>query len=430
MTSTTPKSEQTAIDGVGRHAGLRLCVEATGRLLHLVLVYVAQRVLGPVLYGHFTWALAAGFVLSAVTSLGVPVIVTREVARNPADAARVTGAGLALKLVLTAAVTIVLGLVAAARPDGVRLATFVLGLAAIATSFVEFIGHALRGLHRLHHETWLLLLLRVLALVFGGAALWAGAGLLPFAVAYFLSAASTLAIAWTWLVSRFFTPQLRLDRFARDRVLRASMPLGAATVLSVVYSRTAVFVLDAVRGPAAVGVYGVARKLTEPLALVPAAVMAAVFPVISREGTAAAGERRRVLTLSLRGLAFVGGGIAVGGVVVGPTLVRVLYAGEYDDAARPLQILALAVLPVFVNYVLTHVLIAADRQQLNLAFNAVVFGVNAGLCLVLAASFDAPGAAGATLVSEIVLLGLCWAAVGRAGIGAPTAAAGTRGTRS
>lgn len=120
----------------------------------------------------------------------------------------------------------------------------------------------------------------------------------------------------------------------------------------------------------------------------------------------------------------------MGGVVVGPTLVRVLYAGEHDDAARPLQILALAVLPVFVNYVLTHVLIAADRQQLNLAFNAVVFGVNAGLCLVLAASFDAPGAAGATLVSEIVLLGLCWAAVGRAGIGAPTAAAGTRGTRS
>jgi O-antigen/teichoic acid export membrane protein len=62
---------------------------------------------------------------------------------------------------------------------------------------------------------------------------------------------------------------------------------------------------------------------------------------------------------------------------------------------------------VFVNYALTHFLIAADRQHLNLVFNAVIFALNLFLCLLLIPRWGAGGAAGAVLASELALLALC-----------------------
>jgi O-antigen/teichoic acid export membrane protein len=173
-----------------------------------------------------------------------------------------------------------------------------------------------------------------------------------------------------------------------------------------------VFVLDIVRGPAAVGVFGVAQQLTEPLALLPASVMAAVFPVISRDRDAG-GRHHRLLMDTLRMLAGVGGLIAATGVALGPVLIRLLYPGDYSEATGALRLLAFAVFPVYINYVLTHVLIADDRQRLNFVFNAIVFVLNGFLCFILAAGLGATGAAAAVLASEVVLLGLCGIAVSR-----------------
>jgi Na+-driven multidrug efflux pump len=64
----------------------------------------------------------------------------------------------------------------------------------------------------------------------------------------------------------------------------------------------------------------------------------------------------------------------------------------------------------FVNYALTHFLVALNRQRFILAFNAIIFTLNIGLCALLIPRFGPAGAALATLISESVLFGLCaWA---------------------
>jgi O-antigen/teichoic acid export membrane protein len=109
-------------------------------------------------------------------------------------------------------------------------------------------------------------------------------------------------------------------------------------------------------------------------------------------------------------LAAAGAAIALAGVFGGPRLIEWLYGGQYRGAEPALQVLALAVLFSFVNYALTHFLIARGRQRLNLIFNALLFVVNGGLCLYLVPRYGLPGAAAATLASEALLFGLCaWA---------------------
>jgi O-antigen/teichoic acid export membrane protein len=396
---------------IRRGAAGRLLAEVVGRGLQFLLIYAAQRALGPSQYGHFTFAVAVGLVASSVTDLGMPLIATREIARNRDDAARLAGAALALKLAFVLVAIPVLGIVALSRAPDVRLATFTLALAVVAASFVELVGYVLRGLQRVHQETVLLLILRLSTAGFGAVALFGGYGLGGLAAAYLMSGASVLMAALGWLSWRFFTPVLSLDAFARRAVLRPALTLGGATVLSVAYTRTGVFVLDRLYGAAAVGIYGVAQKLTEPLALIPASAMAAVFPAMTGAGARTNARYRAGFWIVI--LAAAGTLVAAVGVAFGRDVVRLLYEDEYLAAGAVLQILALAAIPIFVNYVLTHLLVAQDRQRLNLFFNAVVFVANAGLCLWLVPRFGARGAAAAILISEILLLALCWAGAGR-----------------
>ena len=405
--------DRTLFGRVGRGAGTKLAAELVGRALQFALIYVAQRQLGPAGFGQLTYALALGVVLAPLTDLGVQLTMTQQIARAPHGAHATIGVGLSLKIALAAGACLVMAAASQTRPEGVQAATFILGLAMIIGSFGEFFGYTFRGLQRVELDAALTLLTRTLTVVVGFWLLGAGLGVAGVAVAYLAGSLAGAAGAWLWLRHRFFTPTLSFRPEIWSEVVRRAIPLGAAIVLSVAYTRTAVFVLDALEGPDAVGTYGVALKLTEPLAILPAALLAAVFPAIvgRRADADPAGERlRSVTTLALAGC---GALVAAVGVTAGPWLLDLLYGSQYAGAAAPFQILAVAVLFTFVNYALTHFVIAHDLHRRYLAYTATVFVLNLVLCLVLVPHFGPVGAAWSVVVSEALLLNLCWRALSR-----------------
>jgi O-antigen/teichoic acid export membrane protein len=400
--------------GLRFQAGSKLSAEIIGRLFQFALIYAAQRVLGPANYGVITYGLAVGVVLAPATDLGMQLIITREVARAERIAPRVSGIGLMLKLLLTIGAVVVLLSISLQRPDGTAFATFVLGLAVIGASFAEYFGYVFRGLRRVELDALLTLLLRLGVFAFGLAALLLRPGVNGIAIAYLIGSLIAAWLGYAWLRRRFFKPILTARKSASNALLRQALPLGGAILLSIAYTRTSVFMLDALNNSTVVGEYGVALRLTEPLALIPSAIMAAVFPAL----THAMAQTGYASTRSLRrktigGLALVGLLIAVGGVLLGPWLIHFLYGMQYAGSTLPLQVLAMAALPIFINYALTHFLVVRRQQHLNLIFNAVIFVINLVLCSVLIPRFGAAGAALSTVLSELTLLTLCSIALSR-----------------
>ncbi len=400
--------------GLRFQAGSKLAAEVVGRLFQFALIYAAQRALGPAGYGVVTYGLAIGVVLAPATDLGLQLIITREIAGDQNTAPQLAGIGLTLKLLLALVVIGALIPISLLRPDGAILATFILGLAVISSSFAEYFGYVFRGLRRVELDAALTVLLRLGVFAFGVVALLWSASVNSVAVAYLAGNGLVALLGYVWLRRRFFAPVLRVKRSEAARLLRQALPLGGAILLSIVYTRTSVFILDAISGSTAVGEYGVALRLTEPLALIPSAVMAAVFPALAQalanQGYAAT-LPLRVKTIGL--LALIGLLIAIAGALLGPQLLHFLYNDQYAGSTVALQILALAILPMFINYALTHFLVALRQQRLNLAFNAVVFVVNLALCWFLIPRFGPSGAAMATVLSETLLLTLCVVAVSR-----------------
>jgi len=396
-----------------RQAASRLVADLIGRGLSFGLAYVAQRLLGPADYGELTVALATGFVLTTLTDLGLQIIVTREIASQAAhdNGVQIANAGLTLKMLFALPVSLALIVLSLGRPPAAQFGALIVGVSLLLNSFVEYFGYALRGWQRADLEARWLLAMRVATALGGGLALFAGTGWAGLTLAYGGSAALTLIASYLWLQQqgpRYFVPRLQFNRALQGRLLREALPLGGAIVVSIAYTRTAVFMLDALALPASVGAYGVAQKLTEPLALAPAAVLAAVFPVLARETAQngyAATRSLRVRTLAALGLA--GGVLGGAGALGGPWLIGLLYGAPYREAAPVLQALALALPLSFINYALTHFLIALNRQRLNLLFNVLVFGVNLAACAQWIPAHGATGAALATVLSEGVLLSLC-----------------------
>jgi O-antigen/teichoic acid export membrane protein len=160
---------------------------------------------------------------------------------------------------------------------------------------------------------------------------------------------------------------------------------------------------------AALGRYNAAYRLFEPSLIVPSVVLAVTFPLLSQ--AAISNARFREVLRNMMLLLFVLGGLATSVLYFFATPVVGWLGAEYAASGPLLQILALACLPMYLNYGLTHALIAANRPQLFATFTFASLLVNASANLTLIPATGLSGAAIATLLSECALLALCGPAV-------------------
>jgi O-antigen/teichoic acid export membrane protein len=398
-----------------RHNALvKLTSELIGRLALFALVLFAARRLGEAGFGLYNYALALGFILAQLTDLGMQLVLTREIAAGARGNALVSAA-LRLKIALSVVVAAILWLVVTGRPVE-RGAVFLLSLLPLLQSFPEFVGYVFRGRQNLTVEARLLAGARLALAGAGVVALLLWPTLLSLAVSQAAAGLLFVAIGFVWLRRGGWLARLgealAVHRLPRQRaelgyLLRQSLPLGVAIFLSIVYVRLAVLLLQYRLGETAVAHFSAAARLTEPAQLIPASIMAAVFPAFTlalRHDDAGArrlGARATLLLLAA------GVAVAVGGWLLGPWLMPWLYGPAYSASSRVFQVLAFQLIFAFVNNSLTHYLVAYGRQILLGAFTGAMLALHAALSWALIPRLGPVGPALSIVLAEILLTILC-----------------------
>ena len=366
----SPASDLTT-GSLGRDALAKLASELVGRLATFGLSLYVANALGERAFGAYNFGLALGFVLAQIADMGLQLLAARDVAISGRDAQPVVARALRLKFWLSLPVVTLIILLRDGRPASEQMALLLLGLAMLVQTFLEFAAYIFRGQQRVIREAWLLSTARILTAVLGGAMLWAGGGLVALGMAYLLAITATALWGLKDLRSAgwFSTRPVRSEGL-RDSpgaeyayVLREALPLGIAIFLSIGYTRVAVFLLEYRLGTVAVAQYSAAQRLVEPTQILPAALLAAVFPAFSRALYRDRGRARRLALGSSLLLAMAGGGVAVVLWITGPWLMPTLYGEAFVESIPVLQVLGLSALPAFVNYNLTHILIARGQQR-------------------------------------------------------------------
>ncbi|HEY4015613.1 MAG TPA: oligosaccharide flippase family protein [Polyangiaceae bacterium] len=400
-----------------RNLSLKALSLGLERGCRLVVVVVSAPVLGEAAFGRFVFASTVTAMLALGTDLGLGVWTTRALARTDGEAngVRIVRVGLELRALASVPYALAIaGAVALSAPGEPRASMALLGAAALLYAFLDHFGAIFRGREMFADEARLNVTRAILTAAAGLAMLAARQSLTALCAGL---AAANLAGALYGLAVlgrlRLIEPrawQGKVDRALAGAALRAGLPIWIAGLVSLLYFKVDTLFVRSFCGEAELGTYGAAYKIFEGAMIVPAVVLAVAFPRLSR----AHGDppAQRALEWRISGL-LVGLGLLAGAACFfGRTmLVALLYRRGFARAEAPLEILALGLPLVFVNYGLTHFLLARDRGRVTTWLSAMMLLVTVALDLALIPRYRSPGAAAATALAEIALTAGCLAAL-------------------
>jgi O-antigen/teichoic acid export membrane protein len=405
------------LSGVLRNLSLKAVSQGLDRLCRLLVVVAAAPVLGEASFGRFVFASTLTTLLALGTDLVTGVWTTREIARGDEDRGQVARVGLTLRAMAAVPYSLaILGVCEFAVRGETRTAIFLLAVAALANAFVDHFGAILRGYERFRAEASLSGFRALVTTVAGLGVLTLGHSLSSLCVG--LAIAGLVSGGYgTVLVRRFVrgagAPGRRVDGALARVALRESLPIWFAGIVSVLYFKVDTLFLRFFAGDAELGAYGAAYKFFEGSMILPSVLIAVAFPRLAR----AYGNPHEQRGLEQRiGALLLGLGLLAGGVCWSErfVLVRLVFGAGFDRASAPLSILAFGLPLLFLNFGLTHFLLARDRARATLWLAVMMLGLNVGLDIALIPRLGGVGAAGATVVSELALTLACLRALGSA----------------
>jgi len=428
-----PPDGRQAADEASRGSAIKLMAELLGRLIALATTLLVARLLGVAEFGLFAVLSSVAVIVAEVTDLGIQGIAVQALVSGTIPLRALVATKLRLTAVLLLAVA-GLALVPrgaasllAALPGSWRLSLepmarhlpllFPLVAYSSLAGWAELLGLVLRVQGRRVHEAVTIVTLRASGLALAAAALLTGRGLPGLVWAMALSTLPPVVLA-ALLLRRASAgaahPGAPPDP-GMAATLRASFPLAVNGALAILSLRIELLALAALRGSREAGLFAAALKVVELVNVVPGAIAAGAMPALTRE--AARGgvpvRRRTAATVALLAAP------AFAGVwLVAPGMVLIL-GPDYGPAARPLRVLAPALLALFMNTVLLHALVAAGRARRLPVLTALRVAAAALLALALIPAFGASGAAAGFLASELLLLLLAARACATAGFDVP-----------
>jgi len=381
----------------------RVVSELVGKGSTFILIILTARLLTKEEFAVLSLAYATGWILSVVSDFGMQIYLAREVAKAPGFALQILRALLYRRVQLSA--LLFLGLLAFSLATGwpaFRTAFLLVVLAQVLGSLIDFLCHFLRGVSRSDVESSFTLAYRPASLLVVAACLAAGGKLTSVAIA--LATASLLGLLMilrvSWRIGQHgeavaaASPVLLKERLAG---LREFLPIGVGIVLSALYFRADLYLIEWWRGLEAVALYNAVFRLIDASRLLPAALLAVIFPRLCRETTTRAAIRYGFLLVSA-GLI-----LALGIRLASSWIVTLAYGRDYLAAVPAFDILLWGLPLFYLNYLLTHQLIAWNLQS----YFAVLCGsglvVNLCLNVVLIPRIGIEGAALSTVLTEVFL---------------------------
>lgn len=387
-----------------RGSAVKLLAEIAGRALQLLTTLLLARGLGAADFGTFGVLSAVAVVAAEAADLGLQGTATRALVAGSLPLRGIFRA----KLWLTLAFLVGAALV---WPFWPMLTPLLLYFG--AAGWAEILGVVLRVRGRRGQEAALIVLLRLAGLLLVIAALQRGGAGIACAWALALSTLPSCLLGAGLVRRTAAVHDVGASDFRTAAILRLSAPLAVNGGLALLSLRVELLVMSALRSKEEVGYFLAALQVVQVLNFVPNALLAGAMPALTREALGTANDTVRRRTVSLVALA--AAPAAVGLVLVAPALTAWLYDHRYGPTAAPLAVLGLGVVPLFLNALFTHALIAAERASWLPRLTVVRVVLAALLAAVLVPVAGASGAAAGFVLSELVLLVLGARAAERAG---------------
>jgi O-antigen/teichoic acid export membrane protein len=399
-----------------RHQGLlmvyRGASDIAAKAAMFVVTVAAARNLSREAFGQFALATTLGWLGSVAADLGIQVHLARSVAQHPERGQFLLRRWMPVRIV--AGVIALMASLVAVRLFGFDSSAFLpmslIALAYAVNGLSECVYYFFRGLGRTDLESSVTLFNRVAMAAASLLALWWRPTLTLLALAMLIPAAIALIAATiaAWTLSRSEADVSPVHERSLAAELRADVvPIGIGILLSALYFRVDVFLLERWSGTTSVALYNAVFRIVDALRLFPAAALAVALPSLCR-----AVDARPLVRIAAPLTAAAIGAAIVLGLMASQTVVA-LYGEPFENAVGPFRTLTLALPLMTLNYALTQQLIGWNGQRAYAVLCAGALAVNLLLNARLIPPLGMVGAAWATLWTEAFLTVGCGLALWR-----------------
>jgi O-antigen/teichoic acid export membrane protein len=405
---------QSGVRLVARNSLILTGLNIVARMIDFAFALLMLRVLGPEGAGNFYFAVVIVGWFEIVMNFGLNTFLTREIARDRAQAPAYLLQTSRLRMMLALGVAPVVLLVVL-----IWRATFGLageaGIAILLLTFSQIPSSLATGLsalffayERAEVPASLTIVSALLKATIGAALLLLGWGVVG------LGVTSIVVNLVTLVILLIATRQLLRAQPAANgaepsrpathrEMLRESFPLMLNHLLATMFFKVDVPMLQAIRGPLAVGWYSAAYKFIDAFNIIPAFFTQSLFPAMSRMALQRDASLARSYTLALKLLVMTSLPLAVVSAFLAEPMIGILGGREFlPNGAIALAIMAWSMPIGWINSVTNYALIAAGQQRaltrafiIGLAFNVITNALFIPL-------FSFVAAAVTTILSEIV----------------------------
>ena len=398
--SVTP-ARRAAGDVVGQVVARGLNV-----LLGVGVTIALVRGLGPRNYGEWSALLAVIAIVGYLTNLGLNEVAVRQAAIEPQRESRWISAMVSLALMMSVPVTIVALAVtlAIARDDAARIAAILLsftcllsGLGSVRAVFQLRIRNSwTAGFELVNGILWAI---GVFAIAF------AGAGIAAFAAAFLVSSA-IVNVGQFVLARRQIRLRLRGGGQARIQLMKIGIPFAIASLLYLSYTQVDQVLVFELAGERAAGLYGAASKVFDRALMIPASIMATMFPLIAVAYKEDFGRLRALVQTAVEVLLVATLPFVALVAVIGRPLMRLLFGAAFAPAGPALSVLMIVFAISAFSYVAGDLVIVLRLQRRYIIYATAGLAFNVALNVVLVPAYGFIAAAWVCLATEALVIGL------------------------
>lgn len=389
-----------------RNTGILAISGLFARGMGMVMMVFLARSLGVEGFGTYQRAEAFVFLFGILASLGLDMILTREVARHSPRTPEYLAGVMTLKLLLgPMCIAVILGFAHARGYQGDFLwGIWCYSFALILTTVAQTCDAVFQGIDEMGYIAIANIVNQLVFVILGGACILLGKDL-RWILAMLVVAAAVRLVVSAYLMARLRLAWERPRPGALFYLLLQSIPIAFAASFVIVYQQLDAVLLGELKGNAQVGWYKASAKFLLFFTVLRESFVVAIYPVFA---SMAHGDRERMGNLVTRAVRYqmIVALYFIVCFVILPRVAPTLLGSAFANTAAVLPIMALMLVPQTISITMGRVLVASGNQKRVMVATGLALVVNAGLNLMLIPRFGYMGAAAAAMASELAVAGV------------------------
>lgn len=374
-----------------------------------------QNSVGPEQYGIYFTMLNFSYLFHIFLDFGINNFQNRNISQNPSAAGQLLSSLSIVKLgfgLLFISLVMTVGKFIMEYPPEYLHLLLIVGGNQVLLSIVLFLRANLAGLQFFKVDSIISVLDRLLMIFICGILLWGNVTNIPFQIEWFAYAqgASYGATIIVALIILLFEVKIKLEKPKLNilpSLVKKSMPFALLTLIMTIYYRIDVIMIEGLlpNGVKEAGVYAQGYRLPEMASMFALLFATLLLPMFSKM-IAKKESVIDLMSLSFRLLVTPAIIAAISIYFYSIDIMRIFYSVEFEKSAQVQSILMFTFIPLASTYVFGTLLTAnGDMKTLNW-ISLIGLIINVGLNYELIPLMGIQGAAIATLVTQVVVVGL------------------------